>query len=292
MKKTSRFAKYDLRDGFWLVPVAGESRQHLLLRHPATGRLMKCARLPFGYEDSPRQFAKVIEEIAAELRRRLAGRGVWVFVYVDDFLIVGDNEDTTVMAMLEFERLLDELGVQWAPHKQRGPCSAIEFLGLMLLNTPEYQGVSLSEKRLGQIMAMLNEWRGRHAVSRQATDGTVEADPREVAHLLGHLVFVAQCVSGGRAYMSGMLSQFRGLEVDWRRGQVRAKDGEWQRIVLTGVFWRDLEWWSRMLPTRHFVEASEVETWGGGQRTGVGSAPRRTADAVIAGTDASGWGTG
>ena len=128
----------------------------------------------------------------------------------------------------------------------------------MLLNTPEYQGVSLSEKRLGQIMAMLNEWRGRHAVSRQATDGTVEADPREVAHLLGHLVFVAQCVSGGRAYMSGMLSQFRGLEVDWRRGQVRAKDGEWQRVVVTRGFWRDLDWWSRMLPTRHFVEAGEA----------------------------------
>jgi hypothetical protein len=43
----------------------------------------------------------------------------------------------TVMAMLEFERLLDKLGVQWAPHKQCGPCSAIEFLGLMLLNTPK-----------------------------------------------------------------------------------------------------------------------------------------------------------
>ncbi len=112
VKKTSRFAKYDLRDGFWLVPVAEKSRQHLLLRQTATGRLMRCAKLPFGYKDSPRQFAKVTEEIAAELRRRLAGRGVWVFVYVDDFLIVGGDEDTTLMAMLEFERLLDVLGVQ------------------------------------------------------------------------------------------------------------------------------------------------------------------------------------
>ena len=120
----------------------------------------------------------------------------------------------------------------------------------------------------------------------------MEADPREVAHLLGHLVFVAQCVSGGRAYMSGILSQFRGLEVDWRRGQVRAKDGEWQRVVLTSGFWRDLNWWARMLPMKHFVEASEVETWGGGQRTGVGSALRWAADTVIAGTDASGWGMG
>ena len=92
VKPTSLFAKYDLRDGFWLVPVAEESRQHLLLRRPATGRLIKCARLPFGYKDSPRQFAKVTEKIAAELRRRLAGRGV----YVDDFLIVGDDGDGDV----------------------------------------------------------------------------------------------------------------------------------------------------------------------------------------------------
>ena len=76
VKKKSRFAKYDLRDGFWLVPVAEESRQHLLLRHPATGRLMRCARLPFGYKDSPRQFAKVTEEIAPPLAHGTRRLGV------------------------------------------------------------------------------------------------------------------------------------------------------------------------------------------------------------------------
>ena len=41
------------------------------------------------------------------------------------------------------------------------------------------------------------------------------ADPRELASFLGKLVFVSQVVKGGRTYMQGMLSQFKGLVVDW-----------------------------------------------------------------------------
>ena len=36
----SRFAKYDIRDGFFHVPVHPDSRRRLVVRHPGTGRLM------------------------------------------------------------------------------------------------------------------------------------------------------------------------------------------------------------------------------------------------------------
>ena len=34
-------------------------------------------------------------------------------------------------------------GVQWAPHKKRGPCQCIEFLGLLLCNLEGLRGVSI-----------------------------------------------------------------------------------------------------------------------------------------------------
>ena len=89
VKPTSRFAKYDLRDGFWGVPVAASSRPHLMVRHPATGRLLWCTSLPFGYRLSPLVFCGITEAVAQVCRRRVAGLGVHIFVFVDDFLLVG-----------------------------------------------------------------------------------------------------------------------------------------------------------------------------------------------------------
>jgi hypothetical protein len=92
LKPSSRFAKYDLRDGFYLVPVHPDSRHRLVMRHPGTGRLMWCSRLPFGYLDSPRLFCSVTESLAAEFRRRVAGMGIYCIVFVDDWLVIGDDE--------------------------------------------------------------------------------------------------------------------------------------------------------------------------------------------------------
>ena len=39
---------------------------------------------------------------------------------------------------------------------------------------------------------------------------------------------ISQVVVGGRTYMQGMLSQFKGLLVDWQRGQVKPSGGEWR----------------------------------------------------------------
>ena len=64
---TSRFAKYDIRDGFFHVPVHPDSRRRLVVHHPVTGRLMWAPRLPFGYVDNPRLLCGVMEAIADKL---------------------------------------------------------------------------------------------------------------------------------------------------------------------------------------------------------------------------------
>jgi hypothetical protein len=57
----SFFAKYDIRDGFFHVPVHPDSWRRLLVHHPGTRRLMWAPRLPFGYVASPFIFCALTE---------------------------------------------------------------------------------------------------------------------------------------------------------------------------------------------------------------------------------------
>ena len=100
----------------------------------------------------------------------------------------------------------------------------------------------------------------------------LKVEPRELVSFLGKLVFVSQVVRGGRTYMQGMLAQFKGLIVDWRRGEVKPAGGHWDQMVVTEGFWRDLAWWRENL---HYQSLAPLE-----------SEPAR-AEAVLTGTDAS-----
>ena len=273
VKLTSCFAKVDCRDGFFSVPIHVGSRNRFVMRHPGTGRLMRCARLPFGFVDSPRLFCSVTEALADELRRRVAGMAIHVFCYVDDYLIIGDDEAATARGLAMLEALLAEFGIESAPHKQRGPSRVIEFLGLLLCNVEGARCVALTEGRQRRLREMIDSWQQQ----RPASGGRLVVEPKELASLLGHLVFASQCVPGGRTYMQAMLSSFAGLEIDWARGRVRPTGGSgWGRHRVSDGFFRDLEWWSDHLERRNCVPLRE---------------PPHGA-AAITGTDASGWGTG
>ena len=133
-----------------------DSRRYLVVRHPGTGKLMWAPRLPFGYVESPRLFCSLMEAIADVLRieeasirvvdrsethvhlleyRSGGGQLIHFFVFVDDWLVVGDTEELTVEGCSLFERALLRLGISWAPNKHRGPSRVMEFLGLLLSRT-------------------------------------------------------------------------------------------------------------------------------------------------------------
>ena len=265
-------AKYDLRDFFWSIPVQRESRRRLVMRHPGTGRLMWCRSLPFGYLDSPRQACRVSEALAGEMRKRAAGMGIHFLCYVDDYLVIGDTLELTRRGQQIFEEVMKEFGMQWAPSKQRGPVQCIEFLGLLLCNVNGHRCIALTEKRQENLKRMIEEW-----WNLKSADGLgVKVKPKDLAKLLGHLVFASQVVPGGRTYMQNMLSAFSGLEVDWKHGRVRARHGDWELVTLSREFWLDLEWWSDHLEVRNCVPL-DTPSW---------------SEAMITGTDASDWGVG
>jgi len=272
LTKDTHFAKYDLRDGFWHVPIKKECRRRLLVRHPTNGRLMWATRLPFGYVRSPERFCLLTQSIADLFHRRYPGCGAHIFVFVDDYLVAGDDEEKTKWACSRLEEMFAEFGLIWAPHKRRGPARVMEFLGLLLCNVPGLRCMALTESREAKLMAMISEW----TATRPSDGGELEVDPTELARLLGNLVFASQVVPGGRTAMMAMLASFKGLVVDWRQGRVKAKDGKWARMRIGADFWLDLEWWADHLQNRVCVPLL----------------PEVAGEAVVGGTDASGWGYG
>ena len=198
--------------------------------------------------------------------------GIHFHVFVDDVLVIGDDAELTQRGMSMLEAEFAARGLLWAPHKRRGPCKCIEFLGLLICNTEGLRGVTITRKRRAKLFAEIEGW-----LDREPEDGDLTADPRELASFLGKLVFISQVVKGGRTYMQGMLGQFRGLVVDWQRGRVKPSAGVWRDLQVSPAFWRDLRWWKGHLDKRSLAPLG-------------GSA--QTAEAVLTGTDASNWGTG
>ena len=278
VKPTTHFSKWDLRDGFFHIPIHPGSRNRMLVRHPISGRLMRCLRLPFGYVDSPRAFCAVTEAVAQKFRERAAAAGVraHIFVFVDDALVAGDTLEDTREAGRILEALFAELGLQWAPHKRRGPAQVIEFLGMLLCNAPEGpRCIGLTRARQESLVARLAEWAAREPAPGGGP--LVLDNPRELAVLLGHLVFASSVVPRGRTYMQGMLASFSGLEVEWRRGKVRIPEGQWKSMEIKPGFWADIDWWLTQMTSSNCVPMEKART---------------AAAAVQAGTDASDFGAG
>ena len=187
----SRFAKYDIRDGFFHVPVHPDSRRRLVVRHPGTGRLLWAPRLPFGYVDSPRLFCGVMEAIADKLRSQVSGRGIHFYVFVDDWLVVGDDYDLTVEGCSMLEAELRARGISWAPHKHR-----VEFLGLLLANIDGKMSISLTRARRDGLLELIDSWEewGQQLLAEGRTPSSL---PVPLASLLGKLVFASQVVWNG-----------------------------------------------------------------------------------------------
>ena len=122
------------------------------------------------------------------------------------------------------------------------------------------------------MLDLVKAWLSRRPSDfEESRGGEAEADPKELASLLGLLVFCSAAVPHGRTNMQGLLRQFARLEVDWARGSVRWPGGDWGKVPLTRAFWRELAWWKGALESNPSVPMVD-------SRAGV---------AAVAGTDAS-----
>jgi hypothetical protein len=124
-------------------------------------------------------------------------------------------------------------------HRNIAPCAHLDPPGLdprhrqtgkrisAAAITTRAAAITLLRKRVSLVQgnvaqSIVDQGRSADRMARRPPAGEeLSVGAKELAKLLGHLVFGSQVIPGGRTYMQSMLSSFAGLEVDWRRGAVR-----------------------------------------------------------------------
>ena len=98
----------DLKDAYWHVPIARSFQKFLAFSLPTADGQNSFAfqAMPFGLNIAPRIFTK----LCAVLVGRLKERGVEVFAYLDDWLVVATSEKESRAATARVTRLLAKVG--------------------------------------------------------------------------------------------------------------------------------------------------------------------------------------
>ena len=127
IQKNNSLAKVDLKDAFFMVPIA-QQHQHLLLFTVGTKTFQfKC--LPFGLCTAPRVFTKVLKP-AIELLRAI---GIRLVIYMDDMLIMAHSNQMLREQIYQVLFLIENLGFIINSKKSLlSPTQEIEFLGMIV----------------------------------------------------------------------------------------------------------------------------------------------------------------
>lgn len=191
--------KRDLASGFFHVKLAPEARRYVAYRHPRTGALQRFAVLPFGASQSPAIFVGVTgaarDVFQAECDRR--GLSVKVFVYVDDFMLMGKTHADIRGAFDVLDSQGRELGLEWKASKDRGretPLQQLDFLGLRF------------DTVLRQ-MSMPPDKRQRYAADVHALLVAGARGPvvrRDLEATVGRLNFAARACRWGYTFLQGL----------------------------------------------------------------------------------------
>ena len=127
VKQDCYFAKIDLKDAYYSVPLAQTFRKYL--RFTWNGILYQFTCLPNGLSSAPRVFTKLLKPMFSTLRKA----GHINISYIDDALLQSDSFDDCILNVKNTIDLVDSLGLTTHPAKSEVlPRQTIEFVGVLL----------------------------------------------------------------------------------------------------------------------------------------------------------------
>ncbi len=228
--------KRDLASGFHHVKLAPAARRYMAFRHPVTNDLQRWVVLPFGASQSPPIFVELTSAardiFQAECDR--LGLQVRIFVYVDDFMLLGRTHADVVGAFAVLDRIGAELGLEWKLSKDRGrdaPLQQLELLGML------FDTVSME-------MRIAPQKRARYAADVQAllsaaSATTANSVQRSALHsVVGKLTFLARACRWGPAFLQSLYDAL------YHPGSIPPR-----QATLSPAAVEDLQWWERLLGT-------------------------------------------
>ena len=117
-------AKIDLKDAYFMIPIAQEDRDFLKFQWRDQTYQFNC--LPFGLSSAPWVFTKTTRPVVAALREI----GLRLIIYIHDILVMAETESLLKDHVTAVVYLLENLGfVINHPKSELDPSQEIEFLG-------------------------------------------------------------------------------------------------------------------------------------------------------------------
>ena len=288
-----QFIVTDLEDGFYCGLVYDEDTYSLGVRHPRTGQIHRYLRLPMGLACSPHNFCRKVAIMAHKVMSespefrpvrivtndsdphmpRVYGvdrRGVPVAgldYFVDDGIITAPSLEAAQKAYDRLAWVLESLlGLRLQHRKRIGPAQAVPYCGLVLdsvgadVGGPCTRLCTARRKRCVELVGQfIRTHRGRRSVDR-----------RELASLVGELMFAANAVPAGRTFCSRLYDCLHEKDAP-RQGSAVDYD---RRVPLTRAAWKDIWWWKECLDKSDCVVKWKTRTfalsrlWTDGSGTG------------------------
>jgi hypothetical protein len=186
--KGAIMCKTDISDAFKQIPIA-PSQWHLFCVK-WRGNYYVCVRLPFGSRSSPKLFDTLSRAICWIEKHNY---GIDVIVHLlDDFLTIDPHSACGERTMALLTLIFNRLKIPKAPSKTIGPCTVIEYLGIILYS--EQMQARLPQNKVEHIVNCIKQFFHKGSVRK-----------RELLQLLGHFNFATCVILPGRAFLSYLI---------------------------------------------------------------------------------------
>jgi ribonuclease HI len=211
-------ASIDLKDAYYLIPVAEKHRKYLRFRWK--NQLYEYTCIPFGLNVAPRLYTKLMKPVISYLR----SQGFLSVYFLDDTLLIGDTYLDCELNVQETLLLFKKLGFRVNFEKSiLVPQTRVKFLGFIFDTISMRIMLPIEKRKRIELLA-------KNSLSCQ------EMKIECLARLIGTLVAAVPAVRYGQVYV-------RSLEYDKIRS-LRAHNGCYQaKVSLCDESKADLQWW-------------------------------------------------
>ncbi|XP_053390038.1 uncharacterized protein LOC128552969, partial [Mercenaria mercenaria] len=162
------------------------------------GKYMFDSRLPFGARKSPQIFHRITQAV----RRMMQRRGFnCIIVYLDDFLVIGNDYSECLLAYQTLLLLLRSLGLSINYKKLVDPCQQIVFLGIEI-NTVSGT-ISLESVKAWNYFQQIDSCLSKRRLSR-----------KELEKLTGKLAWASIVIPWDRVHVRPFYNKLKQLKSD------------------------------------------------------------------------------
>ena len=226
IKKGTYFAKIDLKDAYYSVPIHETDRK--FMRFEWEGHLYEYTCLANGLTSAPRIFTKLLKLMYSSLRKI----GHTNVGYIDDSLLAGDTKSDCQENVNDTVTLVDSLGFTLHPEKSiMVPTQRIEFVGFWLDSVK--MTVSLGIRKANDIKAHIA------TILPQST-----ITIRAFSKLIGKLVASEPAVKFAPLY-------YKTLEIDRDNALKNSRGNFDARMPVSNVARDCLNWWVNNIDTAY-----------------------------------------